>query len=99
VQASASCSQVGWRWAVGWCSWRHYCGADNLSTPTRIEIPAQTLAGALTALANQVDLQIVFRQELGAGLPATAISGQYSAAEVPERLLVPANLEAVVRRR
>ena len=70
--------------------------AGDFHTPVSINIPAQTLAGALTALASQADLQILFPQELVAGLQAPAISGSYSAAEALQRLLAGAQLEFVM---
>jgi secretin/TonB-like protein len=73
--------------------------AGDLSAPVTIRIPAQSLAGALTELAGQADLQILFPQELVRGLRAPALSGNYAPGEALERLLEGANLEFVIRGR
>jgi hypothetical protein len=73
--------------------------AGDLSAPVAIHIPAQTLAGALTELADQADLQILFPQELVKGLRAPALSGNYAPGEALERLLEGAHLEFVLRGR
>jgi hypothetical protein len=73
--------------------------AGDLRTVISIRIPAQTLSGALTALATQADLQILFPQDLVAGLQAPAVSGSYSPAEALERLLAGGSLEFEMRGR
>ena len=73
--------------------------AGDFRTPVSLEIPAQTLAGALTTLASQADLQILFPQELVAGLQAPPVSGSYCAVEALERLLAGMPLEFVMRGR
>ena len=73
--------------------------AGDFSTPVSVDIPAQSLAAALTELANQADLQILFPQELVAGVQAPALVGRYSPTEALERLLAYANLAYVIRGR
>jgi len=70
--------------------------AGDFHTRVRIDIPAQTLAGALTELAAQADLQILFPPELVAGLDAPALAGSFSATEALQRLLGAAGLEFVL---
>ena len=70
--------------------------AGDLQTVLNINIPAQTLSGALTALATQADLQILFPQDLVSGLEAPAVLGSYSPVEALERLLAGESLEFVV---
>ena len=71
--------------------------AAAVSSSVSLDIPPQSLSSALTSLANQADLQILFSQELVAGLRAPALSGTYSATQALQRLLHGANLEFVVR--
>jgi iron complex outermembrane receptor protein len=70
--------------------------AGDVNGKVSLDIPQQSLASALTALAKQADLQILFSQELVAGLRSVALSGSFSGAEALQRLLGESNLEYVV---
>jgi iron complex outermembrane recepter protein len=70
--------------------------AGDLNGKVPLDIPQQNLASALTALAKQADLQILFSQELVAGLRSNAVTGSLSGAEALQRLLADSTLEYVV---
>jgi iron complex outermembrane receptor protein len=70
--------------------------AGDVNSKLQLNIPQQSLAEALTTLAQQADLQILFAPELVAGLSSTGLSGSYSGAEALERLLNGSTLEYVV---
>jgi iron complex outermembrane receptor protein len=70
--------------------------AGDLNGKVPLDIPQQNLSSALTALAKQADLQILFSQELVAGLRSNAVTGSLSGAEALQRLLADSTLEYVV---
>jgi iron complex outermembrane recepter protein len=70
--------------------------AGDLNGKVALNIPRQNLSSALTALAKQADLQILFSQELVAGLRSSAVTGSLSGAEALQRLLADSTLEYVV---
>src|SRR5690242_9864167 len=70
--------------------------AGDLNGKVSLDIPQQSLSSALTALAKQADLQILFSQELVAGLRSNAVNGSLSGAEALQRLLADSSLEYVV---
>lgn len=70
--------------------------AGDVNSKLLLNIPQQSLAQALTNLAEQADLQILFAPQLVAGLSSTGLSGNYSGAEALERLLAGSTLEYVV---
>jgi iron complex outermembrane receptor protein len=70
--------------------------AGDVNGKVALDIPKQSLASALTSLAKQADLQILFSQQLVSGLQSAALSGRYSGAEALQRLLSESNLEYVV---
>ena len=51
--------------------------AGDLNSRVALDIPQQSLASALTSLANQADLQILFSQGLVAGTQSVGLSGSY----------------------
>jgi iron complex outermembrane receptor protein len=71
-------------------------GAGDVNSKMQLNIPQQTLADALTSLAQQADLQILFAPDLVAGLASAGLSGSFSGAEALERLLTGLQLEYVV---
>jgi hypothetical protein len=70
--------------------------AGDLNGKVPLDIPQQNLSSALTALAKQADLQILFSQELVAGQRSNAVTGSLSGAEALQRLLADSTLEYVV---
>ncbi|WP_431482336.1 TonB-dependent receptor [Pseudomonas solani] len=58
-------------------------------------LPAQSMASALTALAQQSQLQILFDESQLRDLRAPALAGRYSARTALERLLAGSGLELV----
>jgi iron complex outermembrane recepter protein len=70
--------------------------AGDVNGRVSLNIPQQSLASALTALAQQADLQILFSQELVAGVRSVELSGSFSGVEALQRLLAESNLEYVV---
>jgi outer membrane receptor for ferric coprogen and ferric-rhodotorulic acid len=57
-----------------------------------LDIPAQTMAGALTTLANQSGIQILFNADDLKGTPAPALKGNLSAQEALRQLLAGSGL-------
>ena len=57
------------------------------AAPVRIDIPAQSLASALTSLGAQSNLQIVFNQSQVQNLRAPGVRGEMEPAQALERLL------------
>jgi iron complex outermembrane receptor protein len=70
--------------------------AGDVNSKVAIDIPQQDLGTALTTLAAQADLQILFSPELVHGRSSTSLSGRYSGAEALQHLLAGSNLEYVV---
>jgi hypothetical protein len=61
----------------------------------QIRIPRQTLATALTSLAEQTGIQLVYRtEEVSATLVAPSVSGMYTPETALVRLLADSGLEA-----
>lgn len=58
-----------------------------------LDIPAQQLGSALTTLARQARIQVVYAAELVEGKTSTAIAGSMTPEEALERILGPANLQ------
>lgn len=52
-----------------------------------LDIPAQSLKGALSALAEQTGLQIVYQTDLATGLSSPAVKGKLTPSEALQRLL------------
>jgi iron complex outermembrane recepter protein len=71
-------------------------GAGDINIKVPIDIPQQDLATALTSLAAQADLQILFSPEVVASLRSAGVSGSYSGVEALQQLLAGSNLEYVV---
>jgi iron complex outermembrane recepter protein len=71
-------------------------GAGDVNSKVPIDIPQQDLGAALTSLASQADLQILFSPELVGNLRNTALSGSYSGKEALQKLLAGSNLEYLV---
>lgn len=71
--------------------------AAAAATPIAINIPAQPLGQALNELARQANLQMTFPAALMAGKQAPAVSGQLTARQALDRLLVGSGLMAVVQ--
>jgi iron complex outermembrane receptor protein len=70
--------------------------AGDVNSRVSIKIPRQSLASALTSLANQADLQILFSPDLVANKQAKALTGSYSGTEALQQLLSGSDLEYVV---
>jgi len=70
--------------------------AGDVNTRVSVNIPQQSLASALTSLANQADLQILFSQDLVANKQAKALSGSYSGTDALRQLLSGSDLDYVV---
>lgn len=62
-----------------------------------IDLPAAPLDRALTLLARQSGVQILFASEVAAGRRARALQGRYSPHQALDRLLAEHGLEAVER--
>jgi len=71
--------------------------AGDLNSPIDLNIPAQDLANALTALATQADLQILAPQEWVAGKRSPRVQGRISGLQALRQLLAGAGLECVVK--
>jgi iron complex outermembrane receptor protein len=70
--------------------------AGDLGNKVPLNIPPQSLSQALTSLAQQADLQILFAPELVVGMQSPALSGTYSGVEALEQLLASSKLQFVV---
>jgi iron complex outermembrane receptor protein len=70
--------------------------AGDLSNRVPLSIPQQSLSQALTSLAQQADLQILFAPELVMGMQSPALSGTYSGVEALQQLLASSKLQFVV---
>lgn len=70
--------------------------AGDLNNKLVLDIPTQSLSGALTSLANQADLQILFSPGLVEGLRSAPLSGSYSGNEALRQLLAESGLEYTV---
>lgn len=70
--------------------------AGDPARPVNFDLPPQSLATSLRALAHQADIQIIFSPEDVAGRDGPAISGAMSAREALARLLEATPLEFVV---
>jgi iron complex outermembrane receptor protein len=70
--------------------------AGDVNSQVSVNIPQQSLASALTSLANQADLQILFSQDLVANKRAKALSGSFSGTDALRQLLSGSDLEYVV---
>ncbi len=57
-----------------------------------VEIPAQSLSGALEKLATKAGLQLVYQTDLATGIQAPEVKGELSVREVLERLLLGTGL-------
>ena len=88
--------QTRWLAGLGGLVFAALANAGDVNGKVPLDIPQQSLASALTTLAKQADLQILFSQELVAGIQSIALSGSYSGAEALQRLLAQSNLEYVV---
>lgn len=71
--------------------------AGDVETPVTLNLPPQSLSAALSELARQADLQILFAPELVADLDSQPLRGRYSAAEALTQLLSGSDLEFVVQ--
>lgn len=67
--------------------------AQNLN----LDLPAQSLEGALASVARQSGLQLALDPALAAGRNAPALNGQYTTAQALNRLLAGTGLQAVRR--
>lgn len=84
---------------------RHLCASSALSAlllsgsvmaeAFTFNLPAQPMANALTAMAQQSQLQILFDEAQLRGLRAPALSGEFTAREALTRLLAGSGLELV----
>src|SRR5260370_64832 len=61
--------------------------AQQVDEPVALDIAAQPLAQALTQLAVEADLKLVYYSSVGAGLRAPAVIGRYTAAVALSKLL------------
>ena len=59
-----------------------------------LDIPAESLQSALTALADQTRLQVVYEADLAKGLSSPAIKGRMTAREALQRLLRGTDLQS-----
>lgn len=55
--------------------------------PVALNIPAQSLASALSLLSSQASLQIIYNQDIVAGLSSRALSGQMEPEQALQQLL------------
>ncbi|ENO89975.1 TonB-dependent siderophore receptor [Thauera linaloolentis] len=67
--------------------------AQNLN----LDLPAQSLEGALASVARQSGLQLALDPALAAGRNVPALNGQYTTAQALDRLLAGTGLQAVRR--
>jgi len=70
--------------------------AGDLDSRLTLDIPQQSLSGALASLAQRADLQILFAPELVAGMQSPPLSGTYSGVEALRQLLAATKLQFVV---
>jgi hemoglobin/transferrin/lactoferrin receptor protein len=73
------------------------CASAQASEPVAIDIPAQSLAGALDTLAAQSGLQIMYAPAAVANKQAIAVKGRMEADSVLRQLLAGSGLEFVHR--
>lgn len=72
-----------------------YYATAQATTAVTVQIPATTLAQALTQLGQQAKVQILFSQQVVEGKTSSAVSGNHSVAAALERLLSGTGLHAV----
>lgn len=70
--------------------------AADVARILQLNIPSQPLETALTALARQADLQILFTPDLVRGHRSTEVAGSLSATDALRRLLDGSDIEFVV---
>lgn len=86
----AALALVAAQWAI------HAAWAGDINRVVHIDITSQPLAAALTTLAKQSDLHILFTPAIVDGLQAASLSGSYSASQALRALLANTQLEFVM---
>lgn len=67
--------------------------AQAADRTTTIDVPAQSLSGALTAIGQQTGIDIIYPAELVAGLSARSLRGNMTAGDAVRRVIAGHNLQ------